>query len=357
MSALTAFVCLVIGSALPISVVLLAVRRGWRQLTVAEAYHSVARQLGLPADTRGVSLQGHLGVQRLWVGDVMMGHGPERRIVCWAVLDHERPLGLGLQITPRRRPVRLRLRPEEIDLERLLEVRSDDADGARKLMRDEGVREQLERILPRWPRLTVTDDHVQVRLRASLSRTSDLFALVDDLTALSAALVAARDTLPPPAGLSDTEAEWSALADAHGLELDPAYPAVEGTVDGRRLRVWPTSTGAGFAAELRVVFQPHRAMGLQISPQLGPDGYWSVGQDIQVGDVHFDRRFVIKGWDPQAVRDMLTDEVREHLIVLDDHGRLEIDDVRLTLRDLPLDLPALGDLLKRAVAVAAALGW
>lgn len=353
---LSGLLCLVIGSALPISLVLLAVRRGWRQLAVAESYHAVARQLGLPADTRGVSLQGHLGVQRLWVGDVMVGHGPERRTMCWAVLDHERPLGLGIQLQPRRR-FRVPWRRDDGDLERALEVRGDDAEGARQLLRDPTVRLHLERTMHRWPALVLTDDHVQVRLRSPLSRSTDLFELVDDLRSLSAAVVTARDTLGPPAPLADTVAQWSALAQRLGLEVEDAYPAIGGAVDGRRLRVWPTSNGAGFAAELRVVFRPHRAMGLQIAPQLGPDGYWSVGQDIQVGDTGFDRLFVIKGWDPAAVRDLLTDEVREHLTALRDYGRLEIDDVRLTLRDVRLDLDVLGRLLERAVAVATAMGW
>ena len=63
-----------------------------------------------------------------------------------------------------------------------------------------------------------------------------------------------------------------------------------------------TKTFTGYGSELRVGFQELRRFGLRLKPQLGPDGYSSVGQDIQVGDEPFDRAFVIKGYDPAAVR-------------------------------------------------------
>ena len=335
-------------------------RRGWRQLAVAEAYHDVARRLGLPVDTRGVSLQGHLGVQRIWVGEVMVGHGPDRRMVCWGVLDHERPLGLGLRM--RRRPSYwphlLRRRWEQDQpLERLLDLESDEPTSARALLEREEVRQCLRATLARWREVVVTDDHVQVLLAEPLSRTEDLQALVDDMRALSGALVEARESVPPPGALQAQLAAWSSLADAHGLEVEASYPAAAGAVDGRRIRVWPASADRGFAAEVRVVFRPHRPMGLKVTPQLGPDGYWSVGQDIQVGDAPFDSTFVIKGWDPEAVRDLLNHDAREHLLALHAHGQLEVDDVRLHLRGVRAGPEALKDLLRRAIAAAVALGW
>src|SRR5690349_9958453 len=108
-------------------------RRGMRQLQIASTYGDVARELGLDVDTRGVSLQGHLGDQRLWVGEVMVGHGPDRRMVCWGVLDLERPLGLGLLMRRRglserlfRRPRGVRITPVDPDLDRHVEIHGDD---------------------------------------------------------------------------------------------------------------------------------------------------------------------------------------------------------------------------------------
>ena len=73
MDALSSLLCLLTGTALPTGAAFLLVRRATRQLAVSETYGSVSRELGLDVDTRGLSLRGHLGEQRLWVGDVDRG--------------------------------------------------------------------------------------------------------------------------------------------------------------------------------------------------------------------------------------------------------------------------------------------
>ncbi len=352
-----------LGSAITVAGLFFFLRRGWRQLAVAEAYHTVARRLGLPADTRGLSLHGHLGEQRIWVGQVMVGHGPERTMVCWGVLDHERPLGLGLLLRRRGLSERLwrrarapdvRLLDEELD--RVLEAQGDEPHLVQALLDDE-VRGQLLRILRKWRDLVVTDDAVRVSLRQPLASSEELQALVDDLRGLSAALTASRTAVAPPSALTDTVDQWTTLAERTTLTLLPAYPAAAGAVDGRRVGMWPVRTSTGFAADLTVVFRPHRSNGLQVLPQHGPDGYWSVGQDIQVGDPQFDSRFVIKGYDPEAVRELLGPDAREHLLALSAEGTLEVDDVRLRVSGVRLDPSTLEGLLQRALAAAAAMGW
>lgn len=362
MDALGSLLCLILGSAIPILLVFLMLRRGWRQLAVAEAYHNVSRRLGLPVDTRGVSLHGHLGEQRIWVGQVMVGHGPQRQMLCWGVLDHERPLGLGLLLRRRGLSERLwrRARGPEItigpELDRQLEAQGDEAAKVRGLLDDE-VQSLLLRMLRRWRDLVVTDQSVRVHLKQPLAHTHELQTLVDDLRALSSALSSARAQLPPPASLGTSSEGWSELARRHALELEPAYPAVGGSVDGRRVRVGPVRTHRGYSAEIRLLFRPHRTQGLHLQPQLEPDGYWSVGQDIQVGDQAFDDAFVIKGYDPEAVRHLLSAEARQHLLALGRAGRLDIDDVRLHLSGVAIDPEVLDELLHHAIAAAIAMGW
>ncbi|HHO52673.1 MAG TPA: hypothetical protein ENK18_17825 [Deltaproteobacteria bacterium] len=362
MDALGSLLCLILGSAIPILLLFLLIRRGWRQLAVAEAYHNVSRRLGLPVDTRGVSLHGHLGEQRIWVGQVMVGHGPARQMLCWGVLDHERPLGLGLllrrrglseQLWRRARGPEIQIQPE---LERRLEAQGDEASRIRSLLDDE-VRALLIRMLRRWRDLVVTDQSVRVHLKQPLVHTHELQTLVDDLRALSSALSSARAKLPPPTALADSTEGWAELAQRHGLELESAYPAAGGSVDGRKVRAGPVRTQKGYRAEIRLLFRPHRTHGLHLQPQIDPDGYWSVGQDIQVGEPSFDDAFVIKGYDPEAIRQLLSIEVREHLAALGAAGRLDIDDVRLHLSGIEIDPEVLDELLTHAVAAAVAMGW
>lgn len=364
MNALLAVLCVVLGALIPVAVGFWMVRRGWRQLAVAEAYHAVARNLGLPVDNRGVSLRGHLGEQRIWIGSVMVGYGVERQMLCWAVLDHERPLGLGCLIRPRGLSERLwrRARTPAVPMldpgfDRAFEVQGDDPDAIRKLVGGP-VRQRLEAALERWHRVIVTDQSVRVYMPRPLATTAELQELVDDLRALSTAIVEARRALPPPQRLEALCPTWRRIADRYGIEVEDAFPAVSGVVDGRRLFLWPVRTPDGYGAELRVVFRPHRHVGLQLHPQLHATGTEDItAQDIEVGDPPFDEAFVVKGYDPDRIRELLTPEARADLVALERTTRLEADDVRLHVTGLSLDDQAIVEAIDRALSAAAAMGW
>ena len=77
MGSLTSILCLLLGIAVPISIIFVVVRRGTHQLSAADAYKEVAKNLGLKLDTRGIGLQGFHNKRHLWVGQVHLGS--ERR--------------------------------------------------------------------------------------------------------------------------------------------------------------------------------------------------------------------------------------------------------------------------------------
>ncbi len=364
MNALVAILCVAIGALLPLIVGFLTVHRGWRQLAVAEAYHEVARTLGLPVDTRGVSLRGHLGEQRIWVGEVMLGHGVERRMRCWAVLDHERPLGLGCLLRPRGLSERLwrRARTPPVPLldpafDQAVEAQGDDPEAIRRLL-DGPVRLHLEAMLTRWRQVIVTDRSVRVHMRRPLATSVELQELVRGLRELSSALVDARRELPAPRRLAPFVSSWHRIAERYGLDVDDAFPAATGPVDGRRLFLWPVRTAQGYVAELRVVFRPHRHVGLGLHPQAPATGTDDVtAQDIVVGDDAFDPAFVVKGHDPGRIRELLTPTARAELVALNRVAKLDADDVRLHLTNLALDEAVIVETIDRALAAAAAMGW
>lgn len=360
MTLLEAVLCLLIGCAIPLVALTAMLRRGWRQLAVATAYGDVARQLGLDVDTRGVSLQGHLGDQRLWVGEVLVGHGPDRRMVCWGVLDHERPLGLGLVLKRRgrfRRRARTLLAVDDLEgWDRRLEIGGDDPALVRALL-DPPVRRALAALASRWHNLVVTDTSVLVYLRQPPSRANDLRELVDAMQLLSAALSAARRAIEPPVPLRAALPAWQRAAERLGLEVEPAYPGIAGILDGRTIRVTPVRTDDGYAHELRVGFRDHNRTGLRVRRQTEPDGYWSVGQDIQTGDPPFDRAFVLKGWDPEAILELLSPPVREGLLALDAVSEIDVDDLRLYAGRVGATPEEIEPVVVQAVRVAEAMGW
>lgn len=364
MDALSSLVCLLVGSALPLLALTLLIRRGVRQLKVATAYGDVARELGLEVDTRGVSLQGHIGEQRLWVGEVMVGHGPERKMACWGVLDLERPLGLGLLIRRRglserlfrRRPGAARVRAPDPELERRIELHGDDPDLVLRLL-DGPVREGLDALLRRWRDLVITDRSIRVVLRQPLARTDELRDLVHGMRMLAGEVARARRGLPPPVALRGVAEGWQRLGVRLGIAFEPSFPGIAGALDGRTVRVMPVRTSSGYAAELRLGFRPHRRTGLRLRPQVEPDGYWSVGQDIQLGDPAFDAAFVVKGDDPEGVRELLSPAVREGLNALASLGKIDLDDRRLFVGGLATRPDELEPIVVQAARTAEAMGW
>jgi hypothetical protein len=330
---------------------------------VATAYREAAQRLGLQVDTRGVSVRGYLNDRRIWIGEVLERLGPERSVEVRGVVGFLWPLGLGLLIARRgsadrllRRTPTRPLRTGNATLDGVIDVQADDSDLGAGLF-SPAVVGALERLVRRWPGVCITDTEVSVRLRQPETTPDALRDLVHALTDAAEALEAARLALSPPRALLEGAAAWEATAPALGLELLPALPGLSGLFEGYRVLFSAHRAVDGYATTLSLWFQAHPDLGLLLRPQVEPDGYWSVGQDIQVGDPPFDAAFVIKGYDPHGVRLRLGPAVRAPLLRLRASGNLVVDDRGLVLSGLPPDPSGLRPLLADAVAAAKALGW
>jgi hypothetical protein len=355
---------LLFGIALPVSVVYVVFKRGKHELDAAVAYRQVARNLGLDVDTRGVSLQGHLGERRLWVGEVLVGYGPDRSTAIWGVLDMTRPLTLGLHVRRRGLSERVfrRGRGQGVELgdasfDRLVEMHGDDPARVRALMGDPDVKQAITELLGSWSDVIVTDHAVRVHLKRAENTERGLQRLVDMMLRTASALERARAAVAVPKRLETASKEWGDLAERLSLVHEPWLPAMAGERSGRQVVVTAWRADSGYFADLRLYFRSHRQMGFRLRPQVEPDGYWSVGQDIQIGDAAFDSQFVLKGWDPRRIRDLLTPSVRAVLLEAQESGHLQIDDKRIHIRDLPLDVESIERAMQHAEAAADALGW
>lgn len=347
--------CLLTGLLLPFLALGLAIRRGLRPLSAASAYRNVAWQLGLEADTRGASLQGYVDRRRLFVGEAGDPGSTVR-----AVLDLATPLGLGLRVRRRARTWRRQqeagLRLGDPELDEALTIEASLPDRAQALFVDE-VRTALSAMLALHPDLDLDDHHVSVTLTRAPSSARRLLELVQRMRALASALEQARAQLPPPPEMEAWIAPWATLADTLGLTLDRRLPALRGVLDGHEVQVGCVRRPDGYRADLRVVFHGHDPTGLVLTPQQGTQDVWTIGQDILVGDEAFDEAFVIKGYDPVRVREILTDEARAALLELLEAGRPVLDDQDLDVYEIPLDPDALETHLRQAVAVARGLRW
>lgn len=356
------FLCLLLGSALTLIAIWLMVRRAVHQLDTAETYREVAQQLGLVVDTRGVSLRGHLDERRIWIGEVLEGFGTERRTDVRGILSFERSLGMGLLIRSRTRSERwfrrhsVELQTGDATLDARVMVQCDDPAALRLLLTPE-VTVALLVLVERCPAMSLTDDEILVWLKDSPGAPDQLLALITAMARTAAALEAARRDIPAPHSLDGLVDRWRPLAEQLGMEIEPAWPAMIGTITGHRVDVVARREASGYAAMIAVHFGPHPELGLLIRPQVEPDGYWSVGQDIQVGDPAFDPRFVVKGWDPAAVCARLKPDARSALLALAERGPVVVDDRGVVCRGLSLDPADLREALTDALAAARGMGW
>jgi hypothetical protein len=326
-------------------------RRGTRQLQAAGAYREVASALGLAVDTRGASLHGVLAGRPLWVGEVMVGHGPERRTEVHGVIGMRRSLGLGLDLRRRARRRDQGVPLGDPELERRLVATAAWPEGLVGTL-DAGSRAPLLAVVKAHPAIEITDDQVRVRMPRALHRPSDLAAVVEELEGLAAALESARAAIQAPVPLQAWIEPWADLADRFDLGLVPTLPALRGRCGDHLVEIAPEWRGDRYFARICALFEPDEFTGLRLEPQRGPDGYHNVGQDIQVGDAAFDAAFVVKGFDPEEIRARLTPAVREDLIALLADGEVTVDDHRLCLAAAAPEPASLARVLPRLLRVA-----
>lgn len=348
-----AIACMAAGVALPVLVVLLVGRRARRQLVTAGAFREVAHLLGLVADTRGVSVRGVRDGRPLWLGEVQVGHGPERRTEVHGVIGLRRPLGLGIDVRKRRSRRAAGLPLGHLELDKRLVAQAAIPAGLHALL-DGGAREWLVRLVALCPDLDLTDERLRIRLSRVPSRVGELGAIVEALESTAAALEEAR-ALGPPAPPSDWADAWAVLSE-RGFEVLPEIPMVRGRVGGWPVEVVPTYARGTWRAWLVVQFSPEDDTGLRVLPQRSPEGDARDGQDIILGDVDFDAAFVVKGYDPGAVRERLGPEVRRRLLALCREGRVHLDDHRLVLDGITPDAAALERVLLQVDELAGLVG-
>lgn len=348
-----------VGVVLTLACLGMLVRSGLRPMAAASAYRNAAWRLGLDADTRGLSVQGFLEGRNLYLGQVVTPTSDHPTGTVRGVLELAVPMGLGLRIQSHRRSWRRQRQEQEGtgdgEFDQRLTVRAINEERANLLL-TEPVRECLRALASRTTQVDVSDHWIRVQLARPFTSDHALLSLIEDLRRTADALEQARLDLPCPPQLEDGVAAWASLAKRLGLELYPHIPAIDGTFEGYEVRIHSSLGPSGFRADLRLAFPTHRTLGLRIEVQDGPDGFWSVGQDIQFGDQRFDEAYVIKGYDPAAIRATLGPEARAAILDISS-GTMVVRDPYIEVLDLPTDPATLEQVLRQTVVVARAIRW
>lgn len=328
---LFALLCLIVGAAIPVVPVVLISRRARRQIGTAASYREVARALDLDVDTRGLSLHGVRDDRPLWIGEVLVGEGPERRREVHGVIGFRHPLGLGVEVRTRRSR---RDEGERLDhpvLDKRLRVTAASAE-ALDAIRGEHVLRHFVALVDQARDLHLSDERLRVRLSRSPDTTTQLGALVERLEDAAIALETAARQAPRAEQVLGWTDALRTLARAEGLRLDEARVRLHGGLAGWPVEIVPHYVHDRWTTWLAVRFAPEVDTGLRVHPQRSPD---PDGQDIRTGEGPFDAAFVVKGYDPEAVRTRLTPGTRSALLGLHRLGAVSLDDHALVVRELP----------------------
>ncbi len=342
---------LLVGVALPVAVTLLVVRRGLRPILVADAYREIGGRLGLVVDTRGTWIRGVVDGRRLWFGDVLEPNGRERYTEIRGILTFRQPLGLGVQIrtlgTADRWVRRGRVQPTgDAKFDSRFELFS--TDGVPRTLTAE-VRDRLVALAGATREVIVTDDAVFAFLRSAPTRSEHLERVLQAMFSLANAIEVSRveDVRAAPV-------DWPDAAADLGLTVT-SRPSITGILNGFPVDVVPTRSGDDAVAWVRLTFPHPKDHGFILRTHRHHDDPWTAGQAIDTGDPAFDDAFVVKGYDPEAIRARLI-EARPQLMTLHQRGSLAIDDHGLELRGAPMQRDALVAAVYEAFEAVAALG-
>jgi len=330
-------ICLLFGMAITLYLLAIAIRRGLRPMAAATAYRQVAWQLGLDADTRGLLVQGFIEERSLFLGELPPSPGARSKYPVRAQLGLAFPLGcqLTLRSVPRRKlPGRRDAsgpNTGDPDFDERFAVKADEA--ALRLLTPE-VRSAFLQLAELHPEVAYEADRIQVLLRLPLSRAQRMLDLIEALRHTASCLESARRTAPLPEPLAPFAAPWADWAAELGLVYDPQLPAMLGLLNGRSVRVYLT-TEDDHLPLLRVRCVQSPPLGLRLLPQDPSESPLAFSQDLLVGDSAFDAAFIIQGYAPERVRELLSAPTREGLLRLRTSGTIQWDDQALQLTLFP----------------------
>lgn len=276
---------------------------------------------------------------RVGVRIVVSGSGKSRSrtFYTWAEVQYGRPLGLGLTAIAQGLLGRMfgavvgehDLQLGDATLDQAYTIHAVEPEVARRLLLVPYVREALgwHRDAPFRPQ--IHDDQLRVETRGKVLDAVSLGRALDGAVDLARRILAARAEVGPSSAEHVLATAWQQVATARGLALDLAAGRMSGRVEGMHVEAATLVQKGARVTQLVVRFDRPLGVGLRLTRQGALSGVGKLlgMQDIEVGDPVFDQRFVVKGAPVEAVRAMLTPEVRARLVELQAQaGELSVAD-------------------------------
>jgi hypothetical protein len=276
-----------------------------------------------------------------------------------ARVEFEKPLGLGLEVTPRRRLAAVAERDAVVngDFDARFEVTATHLDQARTLLAGAVAQHLSLADQKAWdPRLN--DEQLTFSVDARRGE-DDARRAVDRIVTTARALELARSSVQRPDIERRVLDAFDVLAKARGGELSRADDTLVIDAEVGRLELDLRSAGSYY--ETHVALELARPLGVELTIRLESERSmlqrWR-SPDIAIGIADFDAKFVVRGEPEDEVRSLLAEPVRSALLALADRvSWLSLDSQQVAVlvgKAIP-DAEALGSLLDAVLRVATAL--
>jgi len=178
----------------------------------------------------------------------------------------------------------------------------------------------------------IGDAMVRVETRGKEFHPRALGLAIDGAVDLARRVMAARGEIGSTPTEHAVATSWRRVAEARGFTLELQNTRMHGRYEGMYVDVDTKIERGNRVTQFTVRYDRPLGVGLKLTRQGSMSGLGKLFgmQDIEVGDPAFDGRFVVKGAPEQAVRAMLTPEVRARLVDLQSQvSHLEVADDRL----------------------------
>jgi hypothetical protein len=210
-------------------------------------------------------------------------------------------------------------------------VKGNDPEQVKALL---GRSRVLELMQLRIGSFTPNVDDRRVRFEASGIHVDaeTLRPLLEPAVTLHRELIASWEELPATAEEARVAPTWKSVADKSYLQYASRGMMMHGRREPVDVRAEVVLDDSSWSTQVEVRFDPPLGVGLGISRQgvLATLGKLFGARDIKVGDRLFDDRFVIKGKDPRRVKEILVDDARRRLLMLDKRSdKLTVTDKRV----------------------------
>ena len=215
-------------------------------------------------------------------------------------------------------------------------VKGDEPHRVQALLSHAGLRSALHEVLRSRFVFTVRDEGFRVECSGFTADMQWMEWALRASAQIARHLGEARATVPCASVLTPHRDTWVQFAQATGLSGMDTPLCMSGRYQGRSIAAYAVRSAAmTYGVEVLVRFDQPLGLDLFVRPQGALDSIGALfgGQDHQVGDAEFDRRFVVKATSPANLSRIFDREVSARMLALLGRvGSIQVRDDGVTLR-------------------------